>query len=155
MYPSSRERRCRWLASGPAALRRSSFSNGLVEIRTAPHRYYHGWQRTLGQNPRIAAYQRPRARRTSRSRMRGRLRRTENRISNALRLLGRELATSEKRGLRPDAVTGKISERENARVDREKCSSPGNRAADGFAEELPGPTAQNNRANLDYQRPHP
>ena len=51
----------------------------------------------------------PRKRRRSGARMRGRLRRTADRVSHALRLFGRKLAATENRSLRADAIAREVS----------------------------------------------
>src|ERR1700730_10027306 len=74
-----------------------------------------------------------------------RLRRPEGRISDALRIFRGKLESAQERSLRLDEVVGKIPERKNSRVDREKCSTPGDRSIDRLAGEVAETTAQHDR----------
>src|SRR3984893_7464945 len=80
-----------------------------------------------------------------------RLRRPEGGISDALRIFRGKLESAQERSFCLDEVVGKIPERKNPRVDREKCSTPGDRSIDRFAGELPETTAQHDRENRRQQ----
>src|SRR5438105_1100325 len=84
--------------------------------------------------------------------MRGRLRRFEDRIPHALRLLCGELATPESGSDGVDASAREISERENARAAREERAAASDRPLDRPARELPKTTPQIYRNNLGESR---
>ena len=101
---------------------------------------------------RLAADQRPRKRGGGSARMCRRLWRIESGIPDALRFLGRKLAATEERSLRPDAAARKVFEGKDAGADREKCSATGDRTADRFAGQLPEAIARIDRTHRGKQR---
>src|ERR1700682_1178173 len=78
--------------------------------------------------------------------------RSEDRIPHSLRILRRELAAPQDRGLFSDAFARKILEGKNPSAAREKCPPPGHRTIDRFAGCVSAAASQVDRSDRRKQR---